>query len=309
MLVHLDTDIGSDPDDACALVMLLGWPGARLVGVTTSGDPDGRRAGCARYLLDRLGAGEVPVGVGGTADAGARAVADDRRYWPGDVEPRPGRPGEAVELLRDSVARGAVVVSVGPYTNLAALERRTPGALAGVRVVLMGGWVETPAPGLPGWGPARDYNVQADRESARVVFETAGDLTLSTLTASLRVPLRRGHLRELRGLGEVGALLARQSEVHGAESGKSALGPEHAGLPDDLVNFHYDPLACAVALGWPGAVVAERRLRAVEEGAVLRWLRDDDGGRPVRVVVDADGEAFSRVWLDAVRRAVLASRS
>jgi hypothetical protein len=30
------------------------------------------------------------------------------------------------------------------------------------------------------------------------------------------------------------------------------LGREHAALPDDLVNFHYDPVACAVALRWPG---------------------------------------------------------
>jgi hypothetical protein len=26
VLVHLDTDIGGDPDDVCALAMLLGWP-------------------------------------------------------------------------------------------------------------------------------------------------------------------------------------------------------------------------------------------------------------------------------------------
>jgi hypothetical protein len=27
MLIHLDTDLGGDTDDACALAMLLGWPG------------------------------------------------------------------------------------------------------------------------------------------------------------------------------------------------------------------------------------------------------------------------------------------
>jgi hypothetical protein len=30
------------------------------------------------------------------------------------------------------------------------------------------------------------------------------------------------------------------------------LGRAHAGLPDDIVNFHHDPLTCAVALGWAG---------------------------------------------------------
>ncbi len=30
------------------------------------------------------------------------------------------------------------------------------------------------------------------------------------------------------------------------------LARRHAGLPDDFINFHHDPLACAVAAGWDG---------------------------------------------------------
>ena len=55
------------------------------------------------------------------------------------------------------------------------------------------------------------------------------------------------------------------------------LGRAHAGLPDDLLNFHYDPVACAVALGWSGAVVAEMRLQPVREGEVLRFQPDEQG--------------------------------
>ncbi len=32
MKVHLDTDFGGDPDDACAMAMLLGWPGIEIIG-------------------------------------------------------------------------------------------------------------------------------------------------------------------------------------------------------------------------------------------------------------------------------------
>ena len=42
--IHIDTDFAGDPDDCCALVMALGWPGAEVVGITTVADPDGRRA-------------------------------------------------------------------------------------------------------------------------------------------------------------------------------------------------------------------------------------------------------------------------
>jgi inosine-uridine nucleoside N-ribohydrolase len=46
MRVHLDTDIGGDTDDACALAMLLGVPDVDLLGVTTTSDASG--AGAAR---------------------------------------------------------------------------------------------------------------------------------------------------------------------------------------------------------------------------------------------------------------------
>src|SRR6266496_3167863 len=49
MRIHLDTDLGGDPDDTCALAMLLGWPGVELVGITTTIDPGGRRAGCVGH--------------------------------------------------------------------------------------------------------------------------------------------------------------------------------------------------------------------------------------------------------------------
>ncbi len=40
---NLNTDIGGDTDDLCALAMLLGWPGLELVGVTTCCDSGGMR--------------------------------------------------------------------------------------------------------------------------------------------------------------------------------------------------------------------------------------------------------------------------
>lgn len=304
--VHLDTDLGSDPDDACALAMLLGWPDVEVVGVTTSADPGGQRAGYGEYCLGLLGRGDIPVVAGAELSLShgeaAGPVVDDPRYWPCGIEPCPASAGAATGLLVASVEQGATIVSVGPYTNLAVLERRHPGALAQVPVVLMGGWTQPPAPGLPAWGPERDSNVQWDTEAAREVVDAAGDLVLSTLPASLRAPLRRADLPRLRALGPMGELLARQSEAHSADTGKGDLGPAHPALPDDLLNFHYDPLACAVAVGWPGARVERARLRVAMEGSVLRFLHASDG-KPVGVVVDVDGEAFASTWLSAVGNA------
>jgi hypothetical protein len=80
------------------------------------------------------------------------------------------------------------------------------------------------------------------------------------------------------------------------------MGRAHAGLPDDLLNFQYDPVAVAVALGWPGAKVRQMPLRPVITSEVLRFQPDPEG-RPTRAVVDLDGAAFAETWLTAVEAA------
>ena len=42
--LHLDTDIGGDMDDLCALALLLRWPDVALTGITTAAEAAGRRA-------------------------------------------------------------------------------------------------------------------------------------------------------------------------------------------------------------------------------------------------------------------------
>jgi purine nucleosidase len=49
--LHLDTDIGGDMDDLCALAMVLNWPQAELLAITTVAEHQGKRAGYARYAL------------------------------------------------------------------------------------------------------------------------------------------------------------------------------------------------------------------------------------------------------------------
>jgi hypothetical protein len=73
----------------------------------------------------------------------------------------------------------------------------------------------------------------------------------------------------------------------------------HSGLPDDLVNFHWDPVTAAVAVGWGGARVAERVLATVVDDGVVRFV-DDAAGRSTTVVVAVDGDAFGEVFLARV---------
>jgi purine nucleosidase len=300
--LHLDTDLGGDPDDACALTMLLGLPDVELTGITTTIDPGGRRAGCTESLLGMLGRGDVPVIAGAARSLTRRELADpDERLFPAGVVPRPTPAGAALDVLESAIAAGIRIAAIGPLTNLGALELLRPGTLAGAELVVMGGWVDPPGTGLPDWGPDRDFNLQWDTIATEVVAAAAGSLTLATLPAALDAPLTGRDLARLRELGPVGELLARQSEARRDEAGYADLGRAHPRLPDDLVNFHFDPVACAVATGWDGVRLRTEHLATSVEDGVLHWRRGS--GPSVEVVAEVDGAAFTEHWLAAVQRA------
>jgi inosine-uridine nucleoside N-ribohydrolase len=305
--LHLDTDFAGDPDDACALAMLLGWPDVEIVGITTSTDPGGRRAGYVRTLLELAGRdpSSIPIAAGAevclTTRRPAGEIPDHDRFWGVPTAPLTSGPGAALNLLAHSVAGGATVVTIGPFTNLGLLEVARPGLLAGVPVVTMGGWTSLPPDGFPAWEAAYDFNVQSDVAAADAVFRAAGNpLTVVGLDVTVQVHLRGAHLDRLRDDGgPVGEVLARSSLAHGTDDGNAAFGAKYPRLPDDLVNYHHDPLACAVAVGWDGVTVEERRLAPILEDGALR-LVDSPDGRPVRLVTAVDADAFAERWLDAV---------
>jgi inosine-uridine nucleoside N-ribohydrolase len=285
--------------------MLLGWDGVDVVGITTSTDPGGQRAGYVHELL-RLAAHEhIPVAAGAAVCLATRRpageVPDGGRYWGMTPPPSPSAAGAALDLLSASIDAGATVVAIGPFTNLAMLEVARTGRLAAVPVVTMGGWRRLPPDGLPPWGPEMDWNVQSDTMAAEIVFGSCDDLTVVGVDVTVQVHLRSADLDRLRSAGPVGAILARSSAAHGEDYDNARHGRAFPGLPDDLVNYHHDPLACAVALGWDGVTTTVERLAPVLDDGVLR-LDPSPDGRPMRTVTAVDGPAFAETWLSAVER-------
>ncbi len=303
MRIHLDTDFGGDTDDACALAMLLGWPDVDVVGITTNLDLDGQRAGCVAYYLETAGRTNIPLAAGAAVSLTGlerhESTWADRRYWPERVRPLPAAAGAALELLTQSIEAGATVLAIGAYTNLALLAVSRHGILDGVRVVAMGGWISPPDEGLPQWGPEMDWNVQCDVRAAEILLASGADLTLAPLPVTMRAQLRSAHLVRLQSAGALGELLARQCHAHAGEHDAAVLASSHPGLATDFVNFQYDPVACAVALGWSGATVETMSLSTSIKGGVLR-LQERSNGRSTNVLVDFDVDAFHEAWMTHV---------
>ena len=271
-LLHLDTDLGGDIDDLCALAL--------------------------------AGRAEVPVAAGADAAQGHYrswpGLPDEATYWPEPIPPAPAPLDEALSLLQRSVEQGATIAAIGPFTNLALLEKRSPGILRRARLVLMGGYVFPPRAGFPAWGSDMDYNVQVDVESTHYVMQHS-DPVLVPLSVTVETWLRRAYLSALSRSGPLARLIARQAEAFARDEAIEArYGRTCPGLPDDTLNFQHDPLACAIALGWQNGVeIDEIPLKSeIEDG----WLRQrvDPGGTPTRVVTRVDGGKFSEFWLSSV---------
>ncbi len=173
--VHLDTDLGGDIDDLCALAMLLRWPERlHLTGITTVGELSGKRAGYARYALALEGRQDIPVAAGADVAQGyyrkQLSLPPEERYWPEPVEPSFNSAEEAVQLLKKDIEQGATIIGIGPYTNLYLLDLEYPGILSQAKLFLMGGYVYPPRPGYPKWGNDYDFNMQVDVKSTKHVL-------------------------------------------------------------------------------------------------------------------------------------------
>src|SRR5262245_24619189 len=127
MRIHLDTDIGGDIDDLCALAMVLNWPDAELVGVTTVSDDRGKRAGYAKYALGMARREDIPVAAGADSSLDCYrwwpGLPDEGAYWPEPIPAAPTSLDDALALLESSITQHAVIVAIGPLTNLALLEK------------------------------------------------------------------------------------------------------------------------------------------------------------------------------------------
>jgi purine nucleosidase len=302
--LHLDTDIGGDMDDLCALAMVLNWPDVELVGVTTVAEHGGKRAGYTRYVLGLAGRADVPVAAGADAAGGYYrewpGLPDEAAYWPEPIPAAPTPLDDALALLEQSILAGALIAAVGPYTNLALLEKHRPGILKQANLYLMGGYLFPTRAGFPDWDNERDYNIQVDVESAYTVLQNANP-TLVPLSVTAETALRRAYLPVLQEAEAVGRLIVQQAEATAEEYGNELkFGQTCPGLPPDIINFQHDPLACAIALGWRDGIEIEELplLITVEDG----WLveRIDPQGKPTPVVTRVDGARFNDFWLRVV---------
>lgn len=187
--VILDTDIGTDIDDAYALAAILRSPELELAGVTTvSGDAVARARLAAKLLAVAGGrSASIPVYAG---ISGATQYMKQVEWAAGFRAPTLHESG-GVEFMRREINRrpGEVtIIAVGELTNVAALLEAEPGIGRKIRAIaLMGGAVYRGY--APGSKPEPEWNIRSNAKAARTVFAAGVPLLLAPLdsTADLKL--------------------------------------------------------------------------------------------------------------------------
>lgn len=187
--IILDTDIGTDIDDAFALALIIDSPEFDLLGVTTvSGDPQARARIAAKMLWEAGGKWrEVPVVAGAP---GPKQNIDQAAWANGFVGPQLLKE-DAVDFLRSKFHRypGQItLIAIGELTNVAAMIKTDPLAAKKVkRLVIMGGSI---ARGYePGSPPDAEWNIKSDPAAAQVVFSSGIPIILAPLDVTAMLKL------------------------------------------------------------------------------------------------------------------------
>jgi inosine-uridine nucleoside N-ribohydrolase len=178
--ILLDTDIGTDVDDAVALAYILSHPGCELLGITTvTGEAD-KRASLASVLCQAAGK-DIPIYPGadhpmqGEQRQPVAQQAAVLPHWPHESNfPL----NQAVDFLAGTIRAHpgeVILLTIGPLTNAGLLFSEHPDIaelLAGF--VMMGGNFDETGP-----------------EARRVEWNIAGDLLAAEIVYKARVRLHR----------------------------------------------------------------------------------------------------------------------
>jgi inosine-uridine nucleoside N-ribohydrolase len=191
--VLLDTDIGTDIDDAYALALLLRSPEIELLGVTTvSGDATVRARLAAKLLAVEGGAAaRIPVYAG----LSTATQHINQAEWASGFASAALRTEGGVAFLRQQIeARPGelTIVAVGELTNVAALLTSAPGIGKKIKqIALMGGAVRRG--GQPGSTPQPEWNIKSNAAAAKTVFESGVPLLVAPLDATADLKLTPAH--------------------------------------------------------------------------------------------------------------------
>lgn len=201
--IILDTDIGSDVDDALALATLLGSESVNLLGITTVYGDSKLRARIAHHLCHTANK-SIPV------FAGVEAPLSGREVWSTGSEGNSFsnlnqfalEDKTAVEFLVEAVNQnpGEIeIIAIGPLSNIASAIMQIPSFAKNVKHLwVMGGDFTK---------EKIEHNFRCDITAAKIVFESEISITILDLPSSQKTIIKKHEIDQIKRSGKLGPIL------------------------------------------------------------------------------------------------------
>lgn len=288
----IDTDIGTDIDDAYALLLAIASPELDVRGVTLVHGKVDIRARIALKLLKLAGREDIPVIPGESKPMNPERPI----YWPGhegrgldfsDIE-LPAGDQSAMEFLASQANEDTILLPIGPMTNVGMAIRDYPSEMARY------GGIVAMASTFNGFGPENaggEHNIALDPEAAETVLDSGIPILLAGLNVTLQTSLTRRMVQEISAAGTP---LARFMSLM-TEDWFSVVGRDTTAMHDSL----------AVAVSFAPDLVETVPVRAevdkIMAGFITYFEAEDS---PVRICTSLDAGRFQKLFFSRILEAV-----
>lgn len=321
--VIIDTDIGTDVDDALAITLALALEEIELIGLTIVDADVDTRARMAARLLGMAGRSDVPVAKGSSEPLNGGRMPTwlghegkgllDMDYSGPDA---PILEQDAADfIIEESRKEPLHVVCIGAVSNLAralAKDPQLPERLE--RVTSMGGLIRESA-FTPEWDrffeetgirPAHlDHNTASDPEAALQMARKSPSMTWVTGELTFTTYLHRSGLEKIAAIDTpLAQALVNMVEIWNRDWLRPVLfypGAQFP-MPDDAVACLHDPLTIASLSPRPWLTLEPLKLRFEIEGDYFRVFEAsaEDAERTQNVSTAVDRPAFEAFYVDRV---------
>lgn len=277
--IILDTDIGTDVDDAYALFLAASHDAFDLAGVTTVLGDTVVRARVALTLLRLLNHRETPVGagasVGSTGRAGWWGGWEDSGILPAVVPERTFR--SATETILGAIAvddSPITLIAIGALTNIAEALRVDRAIARRIeRIILMGGCVDNLELAGKSLHPCHETNLINDPAAAEFVLTSGVPLRIVPANVSFQAKLFLHDFETIRtGYHPAVRHLVSMTETYRHAFGLAARSWGLGSFYSDTACLLHDPITLATICR-PDLLTIETarlRLQVTEEAVTLQ---------------------------------------
>lgn len=287
--IIIDTDVGTNADDAIAISLAAKSPEIQIIGVTTVYGNVEVRARIAKEMLRLCSRDDVPVysGIEHTLLRNREIFwtgIEDTACSPKSTNAPAKPPGHAVDFIIQQIMEhpGEItLVTIGPLTNIAAALIREPDIASHVkRIVMMAGVTRLASNGM--YLTHVEHNIKCDPEAASVVFSCGAPITMVGLDVTRQAIFTQEDVSRMANCGTPLALKLTEA----IQSYMDYMQRDYS--------YMCDPLAVATLLD--STLVKTKRMKVRIEydhrphtGQTVAELSDDGN---VDVCLEVDKERF-----------------